>query len=571
MATDQDWIADLLVGYKQIIDALGDTVTQRNVLQIVGATLTDNPSYKDPVTEQVVGSTVFTFTGTEPEPVYFASLASLAATQTRQSQVVDAYSATTVSTGGGLFAWFSASTATPDGGTVSAGPSGTGVPGRWVRVFDGELSAIWYGVGTTGGAAAVTAAFQLWITAMAAQGAAGYIPAGTYTITNLALGHSFRIRGDGFGRTIINCTSTSSDGWATDSTPLTFCALSDLQIVGPSSGATNGLTFGTTTGLSDHCKIENVIVAGFGGKQANLINHSNAVFRRMYLSGGTMGLYFGPGGGAIVAGSNASCEFDFIFAYDTYKPMYVEYGYDNQFYRLYLFWDPAYASGVSLLEIFDCSNYTFRDCHFEPEAACSAAQVLVHCDNATFPYGSAVDIEFMDCTWWTINHSSSSIQIGVLADGNAPSRLRLTRPRFMTQAAGYNINNVKGYYTLVDRGIAIPTQGYFQYTAPTINNPTGGPVLTIPFGQGNQSGDASAAKNFTMAAAATMVIPDLDVTVSSIVIVSPLNAAAATLMGGTNSLYVSTAGISPGVHFTVATAAGGNAAGTELFAYTVNG
>lgn len=72
---------------------------------------------------------------------------------------------------------------------------------------------------------------------------------------------------------------------------------------------------------------------------------------------------------------------------------------------------------------------------------------------------------------------------------------------------------------------------------------------------------------FTMAAAATKVIAEPNVTSNSIVLLSPTNAAAGTLQGSNESLYVSS--ITTGASFTVATAAGTSAAGTEQFKYVI--
>ena len=49
------------------------------------------------------------------------------------------------------------------------------------------------------------------------------------------------------------------------------------------------------------------------------------------------------------------------------------------------------------------------------------------------------------------------------------------------------------------------------------------------------------------------------------IILWPLNAAAATLVSGANSPYISA--VVSGTSFTVSTAGGGAAAGTEIFAY----
>ena len=71
---------------------------------------------------------------------------------------------------------------------------------------------------------------------------------------------------------------------------------------------------------------------------------------------------------------------------------------------------------------------------------------------------------------------------------------------------------------------------------------------------------------FTMSATASKVVTDANVkTTSYISSPTPTNAAAATLMGSAKSLYVTAATGS----FTVSTANGGNAVGTETFSYAV--
>lgn len=72
---------------------------------------------------------------------------------------------------------------------------------------------------------------------------------------------------------------------------------------------------------------------------------------------------------------------------------------------------------------------------------------------------------------------------------------------------------------------------------------------------------------FTMAATATKVVADVNILATSLVQLFPTNAAAATLMGSAKSLYVSAK--SAGVSFTVATADGTVAAGTETFSYRI--
>ena len=90
---------------------------------------------------------------------------------------------------------------------------------------------------------------------------------------------------------------------------------------------------------------------------------------------------------------------------------------------------------------------------------------------------------------------------------------------------------------------------------------------------GNQLATVALNGTFTLAAAATTVVNNANIFGTSttngdcIVELTPLNAAAATLMGSAKRLYVSA--VSEGVSFTVATADGNNAAGTEVFAYRI--
>lgn len=72
---------------------------------------------------------------------------------------------------------------------------------------------------------------------------------------------------------------------------------------------------------------------------------------------------------------------------------------------------------------------------------------------------------------------------------------------------------------------------------------------------------------FTCAAAATTTVTQTAIRATSVVLLTPTNAAAGTLMGGVKHLYVSA--LTVGASFTVATASGGAAAGTETFSYVV--
>jgi hypothetical protein len=82
-----------------------------------------------------------------------------------------------------------------------------------------------------------------------------------------------------------------------------------------------------------------------------------------------------------------------------------------------------------------------------------------------------------------------------------------------------------------------------------------------------QNGFPRVAGTFTLAAAATTVVPQTATESTSLITLTPTNAAAATLMGSAKSLYVSAR--TQGASFTVATANATSAAGTETFAYSM--
>lgn len=79
--------------------------------------------------------------------------------------------------------------------------------------------------------------------------------------------------------------------------------------------------------------------------------------------------------------------------------------------------------------------------------------------------------------------------------------------------------------------------------------------------------DQVLAGTFTFPAAISTVITDSRVAAESVITLIPTNAAAATLVGSSKSPYVSAK--VAGVSFTVATASGVAASGTETFSYTI--
>ena len=72
---------------------------------------------------------------------------------------------------------------------------------------------------------------------------------------------------------------------------------------------------------------------------------------------------------------------------------------------------------------------------------------------------------------------------------------------------------------------------------------------------------------FTCSAAASTVVTDASVKATSVIVITPTNAAAGTLQGAATCLYLSAR--TADTSFTVTTASGGAAAGTETFQYLI--
>src|SRR5690242_8565036 len=72
---------------------------------------------------------------------------------------------------------------------------------------------------------------------------------------------------------------------------------------------------------------------------------------------------------------------------------------------------------------------------------------------------------------------------------------------------------------------------------------------------------------FTLGAAASTVVSQTTTQANSVILMTPTNAAAGTLQGSAKSLYVSAR--TANTSFTVATASGAAAAGTETFMYVI--
>jgi hypothetical protein len=75
--------------------------------------------------------------------------------------------------------------------------------------------------------------------------------------------------------------------------------------------------------------------------------------------------------------------------------------------------------------------------------------------------------------------------------------------------------------------------------------------------------------SFTFPAAASVVVPNVNIEAGSLVFLQAQNASAGTLVGSNESPYIAPADYVVGVSFTVRTAAGTAAAGTEVFSYRI--
>jgi hypothetical protein len=171
MAKDQSWLDGLLSGYKQVT-AAGTPVTKRGTLNLVGATVADNPT---------TGATDVQLSGSAG--IFFATLATIAAVD-HQAQFLDGY-ATKGDGGGGWFSWNTNSVATEDGGTIKAGPLGTGAAGRWIRdasSITGAYNVCWFGADRKGVADSTTSILNA---NAAATSTGGYVlfPAGVFSVT----------------------------------------------------------------------------------------------------------------------------------------------------------------------------------------------------------------------------------------------------------------------------------------------------------------------------------------------------------------------------------------------------
>lgn len=136
--------------------------------------------------------------------------------------------------GGGVFYWNGSSSAVHNGATIIQPASGTG---RWLRVYDGAVSVKWFGA-VGNGVANDTAAIQAAIDFVKAlpTGGSVYVPAGTYSFTNLnmtlisaSFGATVTIFGDGPATSTLQQT-TSPGGVCIDISGSNWLRFEDIGL-----------------------------------------------------------------------------------------------------------------------------------------------------------------------------------------------------------------------------------------------------------------------------------------------------------------------------------------------------
>jgi hypothetical protein len=141
-----------------------------------------------------------------------------------------------------------------------------------------------------------------------------------------------------------------------------------------------------------------------------------------------------------------------------------------------------------------------------------------------------------------------------------------------TQETAVHVRGVRNngaFPTLAESfGSAAPTAGTWQLNDRMVVNgiPAGTDYFTCKTAGTPGTWVANRKRGtFTLGAAVTTTVSDTDVTATSVILLMPTNAAAATLMGSAKALYVSARTV--GTSFAVSTASGVAAAGTETFEY----
>jgi parallel beta-helix repeat protein len=137
--------------------------------------------------------------------------------------------------GGGIFWWDTSSTTGDDGGTVIVPNSPTG---RWKRIYSGALDIRWFGATPGNPALDNSTAINAAINAAIATGGPGavFVPAGTFytkspIVVQSSAANPLRIYGTGYA-SVINATTSAAFENGLSTTPISYLAITDLQITG---------------------------------------------------------------------------------------------------------------------------------------------------------------------------------------------------------------------------------------------------------------------------------------------------------------------------------------------------
>ncbi len=183
-----------------------------------------------------------------------------------------------------------------------------------------------------------------------------------------------------------------------------------------------------------------------------------------------------------------------------------------------------------------------------PCSASSSSNVITLTPNDAAP--SIEGYIFGDCfPFWADATSTGSVTATVVPKTGTLDTLKVYLGDSITQAGS---------------GKVVINQFYMAQYLPIADSNAGGFVLL-----GASTALAVNVGSFTMAAAATKVVADTNVTASSKVFLQASNPNAGARQGSACGLYVSA--VSAGVSFTVGTSSGGAAGGNETYDYQIVG
>lgn len=278
-------------------------------------------------------------------------------------------------------------------------------------------------------------------------------------------------------------------------------------------------------------------------------NHTNGVGHVMpnmrvignfFIDCGDQGGGAGVGmGGVVVTGTDlfaADTVMNALIANNTFK------GTKGSVVDIYMNWNGAHA--LIGLTIIDNQSYNGNSRFF-------IGKYIQHSKiSGNYVYNACTSITGVQAFGMWVDGASSSVEFM-----NNTFINTVAAPNGMYQGIAPQSSDIIGFNKFV--GMRLPSTPFDTWNAPK-----------VLCSQMNDGAFWSPKKdNFTMAAAASKTVTNKFVTATSQIRLEPTNAAAATLMGGAKSLYVSAK--TSGTSFVVSTANAINATGTETFNYEI--